>query len=116
MTQPYGVPGPYVRGYHAGVDFGLPVGEPVYAAAEGTVAQLLVNFGEYGHLLILSHADEWSTYYAHLSSFAGQLQGQFVAAGQVVALSGNTGRSTGPHLHAELRHNGEPVDPGEEWA
>jgi len=110
VTQPYGAPGPYVRGFHTGIDIGCPVGTPVYAMADGTVARM-TSIGEYGNLLILGHGDGLETYYTHLSSFAGLLHGQFVAQGQVVALSGNSGRSSGPHLHAEVRVDGEPVDP-----
>lgn len=108
------MPGPYVRGYHPGIDYACPIGTPVYASADGTVVSVAPNAGEYGNRLILSHGAGVETWYAHLSGFGGMLQGQFVAQGQVVALSGNSGRSSGPHVHAELRIDGEPVDP-EPW-
>ena len=66
--------------------------------------------GGYGLLLVIDHGNGLSTYYGHLSEVLVRV-GQFVEQGQVVARSGNTGLSTGPHLHFEIRRFGEPVDP-----
>ncbi|HIE53973.1 MAG TPA: M23 family metallopeptidase [Chromatiaceae bacterium] len=90
--------------FHTGIDFAVPEGTPVHAAA-GTVSFA----GERGYGLLVEHRG-FSTYYAHLSRILVEA-GQFVEQGQVIALSGNTGLSTGPHLHFEIRRSGKPVDP-----
>jgi murein DD-endopeptidase MepM/ murein hydrolase activator NlpD len=96
---------------HEGVDFAVPQGTPVYAAADGVVAGAKPN-GGYGNWIQIDHGDGVSTVYGHLSRFApGISAGATVERGQLVALSGNTGRSTGPHLHFEVRTDGKPVDP-----
>ncbi len=94
---------------HAGLDFGVPVGTPVRAAADSVVVSAAYDGGGYGTYLTLRMADGTTAIYGHLSQVlvpAGP-----VAAGQVIALSGNTGRSTGPHLHFELRTGDAPLDP-----
>jgi murein DD-endopeptidase MepM/ murein hydrolase activator NlpD len=98
--------------HHDGIDIAVPNGTPVHAAAAGTVlsVQPTALSGGYGNLVILVHPDGWSTYYAHLDR-ASVIPGQSVAAGAVVGLSNNTGRSTGPHVHFETRHNGTPTNP-----
>jgi murein DD-endopeptidase MepM/ murein hydrolase activator NlpD len=95
--------------FHTGIDIAIPVGTPVYAAAPGRVIETGTR-GGYGLLVVIDHGDGYSTYYAHLSRFLVS-EGQFVEAGQAVALSGNTGLSTGPHLHFEIRRYGEPLNP-----
>ncbi len=98
-----------VPSFHAGVDLALPEGTPVHAAANGRV--VLADWHEgYGLLVVLDHGDGYTTYYGHLARLLVQA-GQYVEAGQRIALSGNTGLSTGPHLHFEVRHNDTPVDP-----
>jgi murein DD-endopeptidase MepM/ murein hydrolase activator NlpD len=95
---------------HAGLDFGAPVGSPVRAAADGTVefAGLASGFGD--HVKIL-HAG-FETSYSHLSEIPESIRpGVKVKEGDIIALSGNTGLSTGPHLHFEFYLNGVPVDP-----
>ncbi len=94
---------------HKGVDLKAPVGTPVYAPADG-----LVTFAGYqraaGYYMIVSHARGISTVYMHLSKIDVK-QGTQIYAGQVIARTGNTGRTTGPHLHYEVRINDNPVDP-----
>lgn len=110
MTQAYGVRDPsYVRGYHAGIDFGCPVGTPVYCASDGIVRLSAEGYGDYGKLLVVEHIGDAESWYAHLSRV--DVRSGPVSAGQVIALSGATGRVTGPHLHFEYRVAGEPVDP-----
>jgi murein DD-endopeptidase MepM/ murein hydrolase activator NlpD len=103
-----------VLGYtrlHAGVDFGAPIGTPVYAAGDGVIARATV-MGGYGNVVDITHDGTWSTRYGHLSRFApGVRPGDRVTQGQVIAFSGNTGRSTGPHLHFEVRRMGQPINP-----
>lgn len=101
-----------VLGYtrmHAGVDFGAPVGTQVYAAGDGVVTRVGV-MGGYGNVVDIQHDATWSTRYAHLSRMPIRV-GDRVTQGQVIALSGNTGRSTGPHLHYEIRRNGQAINP-----
>lgn len=94
---------------HNGVDFKAVVGTPVYAPADGTV-----TFSGYqraaGYYVIISHANNFSTVYMHLSKSEVK-RGQQVIVGQLIARSGNTGRTTGPHLHYEIRINDRPVNP-----
>jgi murein DD-endopeptidase MepM/ murein hydrolase activator NlpD len=104
-THPiYGTPD-----FHTGIDFGVPEGTPVHAAAAGVVS-FAGRQGGYGILVVIEHAGGFSTYYAHLSKALVEV-GQFVEQGQIIALSGNTGLSTGPHLHFEIRRFGKPIDP-----
>ncbi len=95
---------------HAGMDFGVPVGSPVLAAADGTVAEVARDAGGYGVHVVLAHPDGTTTLYAHLSRALVEPGGS-VLAGQQIALSGNSGSSTGPHLHFEIRTPQGPVDP-----
>lgn len=94
---------------HAGQDYGAPTGTPVYASRPGTVAYSGAR-GGYGHLVTLDHGGGWTSRYAHLSERRVSV-GDTVRAGQVIGLVGSTGRSTGPHLHFEIRKGGDPVDP-----
>ncbi len=95
---------------HDGVDFPEPAGTPVGAAGRGTVAFAGWNSGGYGNLIVIQHRLGYQTWYAHLSAFAVS-QGASVAGGVMIGRVGTTGRSTGPHLHFELRHNGVPINP-----
>ena len=103
-----------VLGYtrmHKGVDFAVPKGTPVMAAGSGTVSFAGRQNG-FGNLLVVSHANGYSTAYAHLSRFGdGMRQGARVRQGQVVAYSGMTGLATGPHLHYEIRVHDSQVNP-----
>ena len=94
---------------HEGIDIAVGQGTPVRAAAAGTV--IYVGWMEgYGNLVAIDHGNGLSTAYGHNSSLASSV-GQSVSAGQVIAYSGSTGHSTGPHVHFEVRVNGAPVDP-----
>jgi murein DD-endopeptidase MepM/ murein hydrolase activator NlpD len=92
---------------HQGNDFGCPVGTPVVAMSKGTVTFVGQESG-YGNKVEIEYWDGTVSYYAHLDSFDVTV-GQQVEAGQVVAKSGNTGHSTGPHLHLEIHPNGGPA-------
>lgn len=97
------------RKMHAGIDLSAPAGTPVYATAMGVVTGAGWQ-GNYGLLIELAHADSYHTRYGHLSRLAVQ-SGQIVEPGQLIGYVGSTGRSTGPHLHYEVRRNGAAVDP-----
>lgn len=95
--------------YHRGIDWGTPVGTSVVASCGGTVTQA-GWLGTYGYCVFISHPDGRETRYAHLSKVLVS-KGQYVSQGQKIALSGNTGASSGPHLHFEIRINGNAVNP-----
>jgi murein DD-endopeptidase MepM/ murein hydrolase activator NlpD len=97
---------------HEGIDYGVPVGTPVMAAAGGTVvfAGTGNGFDNYGNYVVVEHPDGYKSYYAHLSGFDVEV-GDEVTQGQPIALSGNSGRSTGPHLHFSLRKDGDTTGP-----
>ncbi|MCF0167976.1 MAG: peptidoglycan DD-metalloendopeptidase family protein [Bacteroidales bacterium] len=97
---------------HNGVDLPLTVGDTIYAAFDGVVRYLGEGgeTGGYGKLLIIRHSNGLETYYGHLSKRIVQV-GEAVKAGEPIALGGNTGRSTGPHLHFETRYMGQTFDP-----
>lgn len=94
---------------HKGIDLATPTGTAVMASSGGTVVQAGWQ-SSYGYVVYINHPDGKQTRYAHLSKVLVSV-GQKVKQGQKIALSGNTGRSTGPHLHFELRVNGSPVNP-----
>ena len=94
---------------HPGLDIAVTTGSLVRAAGGGTVHQLGED-PEYGFFVLLDHPDDYQTMYGHLSRIVVQ-PGASVAPGQVIGLSGNTGRSTAPHLHFEIRQKGVSVDP-----
>jgi murein DD-endopeptidase MepM/ murein hydrolase activator NlpD len=94
---------------HSGIDIGVGVGSPVYAAADGEVFFASVR-GGYGRCIIVLHGGNISTLYGHLSRIDVR-PGQSVRRGQMIGASGNSGLSTGPHLHFEVRRNGVPVNP-----
>ncbi|MFW5947624.1 MAG: M23 family metallopeptidase, partial [Gemmatimonadota bacterium] len=96
---------------HLGTDFGTAVGTPVRSTADGVI-RFAGWDGGYGNLVRVGHGNGFETRYAHLSRFApGIRPGVRVRQGQVIAYSGNTGLSTGPHLHYELRQHGQARDP-----
>lgn len=97
------------RAMHEGVDFSAEVGTPIVAAANGVVITS-EQHPEYGNLLEIDHGNDYTTRYAHASVLLVKI-GQLVKRGQQVAKVGNTGRSTGPHLHFEVRYKGAAVNP-----
>ena len=101
--------GPRRGRQHQGIDMALKIGDPVYATFDGKV-RLSKAAGNYGNLVIIRHCNGLETYYAHLSERSVQA-GDWVVAGQQIGLGGNTGRSTGPHLHYEVRYRGQSFDP-----
>ena len=114
VTSNYGMRRHPILGFtrmHQGVDFGAREGAPVLAAADGIVTDA-GPAGGYGNMMHIRHAGGWATGYAHLSAFApGVGAGMRVTRGEVIAFVGHTGLATGPHLHFEVSHNGEKLDP-----
>ena len=94
---------------HKGLDFAGPMGAPIYAAAEGRVSFVGRKSG-YGNVVEITHGNGLVTRYAHMSKFSSRV-GQSVGAGDVIGAIGSTGRSTGPHLHFEVRIHGRAVNP-----
>ncbi len=96
--------------FHKGIDIACPVGSRIYAAREGKV--FFAGYkGGYGKLVIIKHKHGYYSYYGHLSRFKKK-KGSHVKRGELIALSGNSGRSTGPHLHFEIRKKNKPINPG----
>jgi murein DD-endopeptidase MepM/ murein hydrolase activator NlpD len=94
---------------HPGLDIAVPVGSLVRASGGGTVRQVGED-PEYGLFVLLEHPEEYQTMYGHLSRIL-VTEGATVASGEVIGLSGNSGRSTAPHLHFEIRQRGTSLDP-----
>lgn len=97
------------RRQHNGVDLAAPRGTPVYATADGLV-EMAKYFGSYGNYVQIGHGGDLETRYAHLSSYTVR-DGEQVRKGDLIGYVGSTGRSTGPHLHYEVRVANEPVNP-----
>jgi murein DD-endopeptidase MepM/ murein hydrolase activator NlpD len=95
--------------FHAGMDIGAEIGTPVHATADGIVVLAEASNG-YGREVVIDHGHDIKTCYGHLSGFA-VTQGQQVARGQVIGYVGDSGRSTGAHLHYEVRIHNTPVNP-----
>ncbi len=95
--------------FHSGIDFGADYGSLIYASEQGRVIYA-DWYGGYGNAVIVDHGNGMTTLYAHCSDLYVK-DGDIVAKGQPIASVGSTGFSTGPHLHFELRANGEPIDP-----
>lgn len=106
ITSKYG---PRRRRVHQGTDIGLKIGDPIYATFDGRVRITKYYRGGYGNLIVLRHDNGLETYYGHLSEILVKPE-QWVTAGQVIGYGGNTGRSTGPHLHFEMRYKGQSFD------
>jgi murein DD-endopeptidase MepM/ murein hydrolase activator NlpD len=95
---------------HLGTDFGAPTGTPVRATGDGTI-QFAARDGGYGNVIRIRHHGGYTTLYAHLSRFAAHVRpGTRVEQGEVIGYVGATGLATGPHLHYELRRDGQPLD------
>ncbi len=99
-----------VTKFHEGIDFTAPVGTEIYATGDGVVKTIEYSRRGYGNMIIISHGFGYETAYAHLSK-VNIKPGQKVQRGQVIGFVGNTGKSTAPHLHYEVRKNGNPIDP-----
>lgn len=97
------------RKAHKGIDLAAPTGTPVYATADGVITRA-DWFSSYGLYISIDHSAELETRYAHLSKLAVE-EGERVEKGDLIGYVGSTGRSTGPHLHYEVRIDGEAVDP-----
>ncbi len=113
FTSGYGVRSDPFRGraaMHAGIDLAGPIGTPIYATADGVVQRSEYNNGGYGNLVELDHGHGIQTRYGHLSK-SMVTAGQKVKRGDMIALMGSTGRSTGSHLHYEVRIDGKAVNP-----
>mgnify|MGYP006266111307 CR=1 FL=1 len=102
--------GPRGRRFHYGTDFDLEVGDTLVAVMDGIVRASRVDKNGYGNFIVIAHKGGLETLYAHLSKPMVKV-GQKVKAGEIIGLGGNTGRSTGPHLHFEFRFMGEQFDP-----
>ncbi|TVQ98926.1 MAG: M23 family metallopeptidase [Spirochaetaceae bacterium] len=114
ITSPYGYrlsPFGGGRAFHSGVDFAAPIGTTVRASREGQVTS--VGFDPvFGYFVVISHHGGYETFYGHLDSISVQLN-DVVASSMMIGTVGNSGLSTGPHLHFEIRLNGETRDPAQ---
>lgn len=106
ITSKYG---PRRRRVHQGTDIGLSIGDPIYATFDGRVRITKYYRGGYGNLIVLRHDNGLETFYGHLSEILVEPE-QWVTAGQIIGYGGSTGRSTGPHLHYEMRYKGQSFD------
>ncbi len=100
---------PFLWDYHWGIDIAAAIGTPVVASATGVVKYAALYAG-YGGMIVIEHPGEWATVYGHLDRMTVR-PSQPIAQGVVIGTVGNTGHSTGPHLHFEIRFHGIPVDP-----
>jgi murein DD-endopeptidase MepM/ murein hydrolase activator NlpD len=99
-----------VRRMHQGIDFSAAIGTPIYATADGQVITVEFSFTGYGNMVEIDHGFGYKTRYAHMHGFAVR-KGQRVKRGELIGYVGNTGLSTGPHLHYEVHINGIPKNP-----
>ncbi|QSX05462.1 M23 family metallopeptidase [Sedimentibacter sp. zth1] len=97
------------KNFHRGLDFAVPSGTPIVAAADGEIVRSDYS-KSYGNVIEIKHNDTYSTVYAHNARLLAKV-GDKVKKGDIISLSGNTGVSTGPHLHFEIKQNGNPIDP-----
>ncbi len=105
----------FLKRTHCGIDFVGPTNTKIHATADGTVTLVKESRRGYGKEVVVSHSFGYSTRYAHLNKIL-VVDGQKVKRGQVIGLMGNTGRSTGTHLHYEVRLNNRPINPGYYYA
>lgn len=99
-----------VRKFHPGIDFSAPTGTEIYTTGDGVVKEILRSRRGYGNRLVVDHGFGYETMYAHIHEFKVR-KGQKVKRGQLIATVGNTGKSTAPHLHYEIRKNDKRVNP-----
>ena len=95
---------------HTGVDFAMKPGNPIYVTGDGVVESVKFEFFGYGNQVLIDHGFGYKTRYAHLKS-VGVVEGMKVKRGECIGESGNSGRSSGPHLHYEVLYKGAPVNP-----
>ena len=100
--------------FHKGIDIAARTGTPVYAAEKGVIEKTGYFRNGYGNLIVIKHEEELATYYAHLSEIIVR-KGQSINKGTLIGRVGSTGRSTGPHLHFEVRKGGKAMNPEEFW-
>lgn len=114
LSSSYGMRKHPIKGYtrmHEGVDFAAPPGTPIYASGNGVIERIGYN-GGYGKYIQIDHGHGFMTAYGHMRGFKKGLdRGDRVSQGDVIGYVGNTGQSTGPHLHYEIHRHGEPVNP-----
>lgn len=113
LSSPFGYRTDPVYGgseYHSGQDFAMKIGNPVYATGDGVVAEVNFNFNGYGNEVLIDHGFGYMTRYAHLN-LATVAPGMKVKRGDCIGESGNSGKSTGAHLHYEVLYRGERVNP-----
>lgn len=99
-----------IRQFHYGMDFTAPVGTKIYATGDGVVKDIQTISSGYGKFIVINHGFGYETLYGHLSRFNVKI-GDEVKRGTVIGFVGNTGTSTGPHVHYEVHKNGKPVNP-----
>lgn len=114
ITSGFGMRVNPILGYsmmHKGIDFGAPIGTPIYAAGDGVI-QMIGPASGYGNYIRIKHTSQYSTAYGHMSRYAAGLHvGSRVHQGQIIAYVGMSGRATGPHLHYEVLVNGQQINP-----
>ena len=110
ITTYFGEVGPYAPRGHSSLDIAAPEGTPIVAADDGEVLKAYWNEDGYGGLVIIGHPSGYETWYGHLDRFDVGM-GDQVKRGEQIALMGSTGYSTGPHLHFEVRQDGQVIDP-----
>lgn len=109
VSSPFG---PRNGRMHEGVDFSAPIGTPIYASDAGKVVLVKSDPYGYGNYVVIAHGNNMSSLYAHMTRSGIKVSvGQTVGKGQLIAYSGNEGRSSGPHLHFEIHKGSTPVDP-----
>jgi len=114
LTSSYGLrPDPFTgrQQMHSGIDLAAAEGTEVYAAADGIVENIVYNHPVYGNYIIIKHRNNWTSFYAHLQKVETALRSE-VKSTTLIGRVGSTGQSTGPHLHFELRQDGQHIDPG----
>jgi len=99
-----------VKKFHEGIDFSAPIGTPIYSTGDGVVKEIKKSRRGYGNRILIDHGYGYQTFYAHIYKFKVH-KGQRIERGQVIATVGNTGKSTAPHLHYEVRKDGKAVNP-----
>ncbi len=99
-----------VKKFHEGIDFSAPIGTPIYSTGDGVVKEIKKSRRGYGNRILIDHGYGYQTFYAHVHKFKVR-KGQKIERGQVIATVGNTGKSTAPHLHYEVRKDGKAVNP-----